>query len=365
MSSIHKVTVTAASIAIIFGITATMWFSEESHIEENANHQGHYSAPALTKGNSEASVPKIIGIDRHSTDSSEPGDALLYSQWKTQLPMQFHDTDVTGELRVDEQGNFIADDQARQVFDYFLTAQDDVDLNQIKSWVHAYINEHLAPPADQQAISVLQNYIRYKTELNELSVDEEIWGRLYDPSQAVTQSDLKSLSEVFRDRQGLQAQLFDQETQNSLFGEDNQYDNYMLQRLEITLSGESQASITEQLAQLDKQQSPETIDNRAASQVAIHHKDLNETLNSADSGYKYQVYSQTYGDEAANRLMALEEKRQVFSEKRNRYLAYKSTLNHGESPEALEDYMKHELALTEGEMKRMQMLDKMDTANIN
>jgi len=302
----------------------------------------------------------------HQKSKTSKEESITESgSWKDSLPRQFHDTDVTGVLRTDDQGNFIPDTLARQVFDYFLTAQDDAELNQIKEWLSAYINENLQPPANEQALAVLENYLEYKTQLNQLSVDQGVWDRLYDPYQSVTHNDLKSLSRVFRERQGLQRQLFDQNTQQAMFSEENEYDDYMLQRLHISLSNQSQEEINQQLLALEKQQTPEAAAYREASQVALKHKDIDSSLAQADNATKYQTYSQTYGDEAANRLMALQEKRQAFKLKRDRYLEFKSSLGDDNQGDALNDFMTHELMLTEGEIKRMQTLDKLNLETSN
>lgn len=361
MKRIHTLSIAGLAIAVVgLGVGVQIITSEDER------SLSHFASEEVT--DSTVNTSPLRGFDPDTQAWLEDSEVVSGStdvQWKRELPTQFSDTDVTGSLHVDEQGNFVPDTFARQVFDYFLTAQDDASIEQITAWLTAYINENLESPANEQALVVLKNYMDYKIQLNELTVDQDVWARLYDPYQLVTQADLKSLAQVFSQRQGLQSQLFDQDTQQSLFAEENQYDNYMLQRLQVSLSNQSQQEINQQLAELESQQSPESLATRQASQIALKHRDLGDSLNEADNATKYQVYSQTYGDEAANRLMALQEKRQAFSQKRDQYLAYKESLSSSNASDALNDYMKYELSLSDGEIQRMYMLDKLDASKMN
>jgi len=364
MKAHQKVSLLFAPVALAGLFMSLTWLESDGIVSSDITEMNALRSEQQDSNNN-ANEPSSQAPHTIPNTSSEENSVSESGHWKQSLPRQFHDTDVTGVLRTDDQGNFIPDILARQVFDYFLTAQDDVELDQIKEWLSAYIDENLQPPANQQALAVLERYLEYKTQLNQLSVDQGVWDRLYDPYQSVTHNDLKSLSRVFRERQGLQRQLFDQNTQQAMFAEENEYDDYMLQRLQVSLSNQSQEEINQQLQALEKQQNPEAAAFREASQVALKHKDIDSSLTQADNATKYQTYSQTYGDEAANRLMALQDKRQAFSQKRTRYLEFKSALGEDNQSDALNDFMRHELMLTEGEIKRMQTLDKLDAEKLN
>ena len=167
--------------------------------------------------------------EQNDTENLHPAD------WSQQLPDMFRGTDVVGSLSTDEHGALIVEADVRQLFDYFLTAQDDASIEQIRQWIGQYIGQHLKAPADQQAYQLLEGYIEYKTQLNALEFDQDIWARLYDPAQLVSQSDLKNLRRVFQEREQLQQSLFDQHSTESMFGKDNQYDRYTVSYTHLTL----------------------------------------------------------------------------------------------------------------------------------
>ncbi|GAA3925011.1 lipase secretion chaperone [Litoribacillus peritrichatus] len=284
--------------------------------------------------------------------------------WPEQLPPMFRGTDVLGALTTDDQGNLVKDANARQLFDYFLTAQDDVDLTQIQQWLHQYIDQHLEAPADEQAYQLLGDYLEYKTQMNALSFDQDIWARLYDPSQLVSQSDLNSLRRVFQEREQLQQSLFDQTTAEAMFGQDNRYDQYMLDRMAVAASDLSEQEKQRQLQSLNARLPPESLRARQSSQAAIQHKSLTREMSDLTVHEKYQVYAQNYGDAAAERLMKLDQKRQAFQQKREQYLAFKAGLNDQQDQAIIDLYMKEQLSLSEGEIARMKTQDKIDARRV-
>ncbi len=286
---------------------------------------------------------------------------LQSSAWSQQLPDMFRGTDVVGSLSTDEHGDLIVDADVRQLFDYFLTAQDDASIEQIRQWIGQYIGQHLKAPADQQAYQLLEGYIEYKTQLNALEFDQDIWARLYDPAQLVSQSDLKNLRRVFQEREQLQQSLFDQHSTESMFGKDNQYDRYMLERMVIATGDLPAAEKQRQLSDLNALLPQESLEARQSSQMALHHKTLSSDVVEMSDHEKYQVYVENYGEAAAERLVELDQKRAVFKVKRAQYLAYKQSLDMESGGDALLNiYMVEQLSLSAGEMKRMKNLDQVE-----
>lgn len=360
--------VTMCGIAVVLaGLTMMTMTFEEVTFEDQ-----HQAASLLDKslepnGSDEVTRAHVLAKDSYyvnaewqgadSEGNKTPDESI---KWQNALPSQFQGTHVVGSLMVDDAGNLVVNSQARQVLDYFFTAQDDASIEDITAWLEAYFSEQLSSPAKEQASQFLARYIDYKTQLNALSVDQSVWDRLYDPVQLVSQSDLTTLTRVFQEREALQAQVFDQTTQQALFGSENDYDQLMLKRMQVSLSAESEQEMQQQLALLDQQMTPEQKAEREASQLAIHHKSLSQSVEQADTGAQYQTYAQTYGDEAAERLVALAEKRKLFNQKRTQVQTYRDALGEDATPQALEDYMKYELGLSAGEIQRIKMLEKIN-----
>jgi lipase chaperone LimK len=354
MNSFVKITgIGLAGVLAGLALVAIMADSPSIELSDAFDETSKHSTNEAVKGS------LVQTID---TALVEPGNyaasRLDVLDWQSELPSQFEGTDVLGRLITDQDGNLIVDEQARQLLDYFLSAQDDAPITQITAWLESYFDQHLVSPAREQASLFLANYLEYKTRLNALTVDQDLWARLYDPSEMMTQSDLASLTRVFEERKALQQQLFDQADQEALFGSENIYDDYMLQRMKISTSGLSNEDVANQLAALDAQQPDHNQSERQASQLALNHKSLRQQVSTAGQGEQYQTYAQTYGDEAAERLMALESKRQAFQQKRADYLSYRESLGEDASPQALDEYMRFELQLSDGEIQRMKTLDR-------
>ncbi|MFC3152861.1 lipase secretion chaperone [Litoribrevibacter euphylliae] len=357
MKTSLKVTV-CGLMAVMAGLAVMSMTFENQRASSDSKFSESHSLNEREVVTSRENITDAAGNLKPEAVVSDNKGAQQVIEWQAALPSQFQGTRVVGALEVDEQGNLIVNSQAKQVLDYFFTAQDDASIEEITTWLEAYFSEQLVSPAREQASRFLAQYIDYKTQLNQLAVEPDVWGRLYDPGQLVTPSDLTSLTRVFHEREALQSQVFDQATQAALFGEENDYDELMLKRLHVSLSDASEAEIQQQLASLDQQLPQVQQVEREASQLAIHHKELSEDIAGSDSATQYQAYAQTYGDEAAARLIALAERRKAFDQKRALVEAYRDALGENASAQALNDYMKYELGLSNGDIQRINTLEQ-------
>lgn len=357
MKTSLKVTV-CGLVAVMAGLTMMTMSFEDQRASSDSKFSDNHNLNETEIVTSRVNIKDAVASLKSEEVASDNEGHQQVIEWQKKLPSQFQGTGVVGTLSVDEQGNLIVNAEAKQVLDYFFTAQDDASIEEITTWLEAYFSEQLESPAREQASRFLAQYIDYKTQLNALAVDQDVWGRLYDPGQLVTHSDLETLTKVFQEREALQSQVFDQTTQEALFGEENTYDALMLKRLQVSLSDGSEQEIQQQLTRLD-QQLPQTQQaEREASQLAINHKDLAHKIEGNDSATQYQTYAQTYGDEAAARLIALAEKRKVFEQKRALVQEYRDALGDNAGTQALNDYMKYELGLSDGDIQRINTLEQ-------
>lgn len=72
------------------------------------------------------------------------------------------DTEISGQLRVDENGNLIVDEQLKGYFDYFLSSVGLVTPEQAIRRLHLLIAKNLSDEAAEQAMDVLQGYLAFK-----------------------------------------------------------------------------------------------------------------------------------------------------------------------------------------------------------
>lgn len=85
-------------------------------------------------------------------------------------------TEIDGALTTDANGNLELNISARDFFDYFLGASDEVGVEVVIDEIVRYANEYLPEPANEQAIELLKNYLRYKKaeiELQQIPISQK------------------------------------------------------------------------------------------------------------------------------------------------------------------------------------------------
>ncbi len=78
-------------------------------------------------------------------------------------PRSLAGTDTDGALTVDDRGHFVADDDAMRLFDYFLTAEGEIDDGAIRALVDDAIAQRLSGDAAAEAMDAFARYYEYRT----------------------------------------------------------------------------------------------------------------------------------------------------------------------------------------------------------
>eukprot|EP00487_Bulimina_marginata_P003880 TRINITY_DN19357_c0_g1_i1.p1 TRINITY_DN19357_c0_g1~~TRINITY_DN19357_c0_g1_i1.p1 ORF type:complete len:105 (-),score=15.93 TRINITY_DN19357_c0_g1_i1:182-496(-) len=77
-------------------------------------------------------------------------------------------------LKTDADGNLIVGEEAKHLFEFYLSSIGEESLEQILTRIQLELDEQLQPPALDQALSLLKRYIDYKIELAELETATNI-----------------------------------------------------------------------------------------------------------------------------------------------------------------------------------------------
>ena len=131
------------------------------------------------------------------------------------------DTEVNCQLSLDNANRLIVNEQTRNCFEYFITQYGEKDLKQIKHDFKAYIQQNHKEPALGQIIDLWNRYINYREKLGELqppNIDKE------DP---------KYYQSIFAHMKNLRKQLFSDYEIEGLFGTEDTYHEYTLNRMTV------------------------------------------------------------------------------------------------------------------------------------
>lgn len=230
----------------------------------------------------------------------------------------FRQTGVDGRLTVDEFGNLVVDRNLRHWFDFYLSAIGEVSLDTIFNSMVNEINK-LPSPANDQAMTILNNYLAYKKELAD-----------YEQREALSTSEWLSL-DLLSDRldwqKRLRRQWFDEEVVRAFWYVDEVIDQYAQDKLIISKSALSDQEKQEKLLMLDKQMPDFYLQYRnevnAVSDLLSAEEDLMQEFagNEGLSLRLKQLRTDLVGEDAAQRLMALDKQQDSW---RKRIVSYKS-----------------------------------------
>lgn len=256
---------------------------------------GPVTAPPILSNKSAEPVAPVAQL-RQRINSSQPS---------LPLPASVRGTEVDGQLGVDAAGNLLISSQIRHLFDYFLSMAGEENSTDTQQRIRDYLTQQLSPPAQGQALALLDNYLDYQQQLAEL-----------ESRFPVTES----LDDLFAREQAVQrlrATLFDRETHAAFFAGEEIYNNFTLERLAIhrdsSLDEQQKALATETL----RESLPEEMQQLLVPQI---HQDLRHQTQEllaagADHGEIRQLRMQMLGPEATERLEALDQRRALWQQR--------------------------------------------------
>mgnify|MGYP000114972144 FL=1 len=284
------------------------------------------SKPSVTISQSKHSDVVEVATDTDFTSSvSQSSDA------HNQLPeflrnSSLKGTSIDGLYPVDDDGNLLLSGSIKHRFEYFLSTMGEFSLEQVQQMIRDDIELNLQEPARSQALKLFEDYIGYKYALAELEQS------LQAPKEYEI-NDIERMRLQLQQLRDKRREYFSQDAVDAFFGFDELYDDFMLSRLEIQASSQlTSKEKAEQIASLE-QNLPDQVrnmrdDTQRVSQVFEITQSMREEGASEDEIFEHN--SQEFGQEAAERLRALDTKRQAFQQKVDEYLANKQSIENNE-----------------------------------
>jgi len=226
-------------------------------------------------------------------------------------------TEIDGALAADHNGNLILDISVRDFFDYFLTASDEVGAYAAINEIVRYANDYLPEQASQQAISLLQDYLRYKkAELQIHSVP------IFEKS-LTDQKTVELLSENFEALKAQRQQIFDPQTDQALFGLEDRYAQYTLDGLKLRTDGTlTNAQRAKKLGKLRDELPVDLARSENNHQrLQQEQQSMASLLNSSmdDSQLYEQLTDRGVSDQKAQELLIYRQKQAYFEQQYQRY----------------------------------------------
>jgi len=261
-------------------------------------------------------------------------------------------TDVNGGIRVDEQGRMALHRDVRRLFDYYLSLRGRVPNENIRALLRQHLEASQPGSVVKEALAL---YDRYGALIDAETKYAEEW----------TERDLtasEQVASVLEERHKLRREYLGEALSEAFYQDQEQYEAFQLERMKISTNlnlGEE-----EKKAALEAAESLLSPQQRAIRKQTFAWLDIKQIarqpIESLDAEGADAI-RQRFGDDALDRLAAVEQERQRWEQKREAWLAEKarlakrSDLSEDEKKTQLQDY--GQTHLDASEVRRMQALD--------
>jgi len=306
---------------------------------------------------------------QHAMQSTQLPYISDYGDLSSSLTGVYFDT----KLAVDEHGNIRVSTEIKEIFDFFLSAIEDEDLDIVLARINEYLAHQLEEPALSQAKEILGHYVDYKMALVEFEEEQarHIGAFMNDNQFNGYSSDYLALIKARLEQvKALRTEHLQHDVHNEFYKDEEEYDNYMLSRLQI--NADTSLSLEEKqyaLAELDASMSDEFMQARNNANPVATLRGLTESSldDDADTQLVRDVRMATVGAEATARLEQLDAQRNDWN---LRYSSYQSQRDSILSQESWDAEMKQRVLqqlqdtmFSKNELIRVAALDNVNAVN--
>ena len=257
----------------------------------------------------------------------------------------FQGSKINGSVQENENGEIAITVDLRRLFDYFFTMRKRYSQEEIFNQFKAFIESRLSEEAQIESLALFQNYWDYQNSLESYMDD-------------LDRGDQDSLLDALEYRRNLRRELLGSEVADVFFSVEERYEDFQLALSEI-----SQAS------HLNPQEKAEQIDELERSLPDEEYKKRIETFQFSRLKSNIQGLSteesrdriaNRFGEEAAERFQAVQEKREEWEHRVEHYFKmkndiYSSSLSEEEKTRQWEEFKEGNYPSLE--LKRLRALE--------
>lgn len=281
----------------------------------------HDPAPApAASGPGAAAAPASAPETRSPAYWQDIGRDAAFVTGLESLPASLAGTEVPGGLAADADGRLVVNGALRAMFEYFLSAVGEEDIERIIGRIRAHLAHHLPASAAAEANAILDGYLAWRASLADLP---------QAGGGAPEQLDLDAVRAQQSAARALRGRFLDAGTIEAFFADEDAWDDYTLERLAVmqdpALDTQEKAARS---AALRASLPPQVREQVEA--VSLYNDLTALTRELRDRGGSQAelraLREQVVGAEAADRLERLESERQALRQRLDAWLAARSAL---------------------------------------
>jgi len=224
------------------------------------------------------------------------------------IPKSLEGIDLNIALPLDGDGNLIVGMEVKDLFELYLSAMGEEELDDILLRIQHALALQLTTPALEQGYDALKRFIDYKVELANLEQQP------IDNSQ----SELENIRQQKEILVAIQQEYFSPAESEAMFAAETQYDAFMLEHLTIQQNAQlTSAEKQQQVAALEASLPEEVRAGRENAMAPAKVYQQAQTMRSEGQSDAdiYQMRAQTLGEEAASALAQLDQQRDQWQQR--------------------------------------------------
>lgn len=266
------------------------------------------------------------------------------------LPSSLRGTAVDGRLQASDDGRLVIEHAVRRVFDYFLSIIGEEPADTVLNRLQRYFQANLPASAVIDAEQLLARYLAWQAAAGELGDGAMPAAMQLQPEQMRARLALM---------ESLQVQHLGETAAAAFFGDENRYNRYTLDRLALM----ARQDLAPAERQLQLQQLRANLPPGMQTLTAGLSQSPPPAGTPRTAAERYQRRAEAFGDEAAQRLQALDQKRAQWDRRLEQWLRQRQQIlaSSGLDPET----QQRRLALArqqhfdEREVRRVQALERL------
>ena len=310
-----------AVVIIVIAAAVIMWFKPDN--KPMATQQSLSASPT---DKSESTLSTALNSEQTEQTALAQSQSAFVTGLE-RLPRSLRDTQVDGEIIIDENKQLVVTEGLRRLFDYFLSALGEEEEATIYARVESYIRHHTPEPAASQAVTIFNQYVAYLKAIPDI---EKNYGNLQLQASKSGELDLNAIAQQRQEVASLRQQYFDKTTIEAFFGAEDNYDDYSIEMVRINQN--------EQMSEAQKQAARQDYVSRlpdgAIKTNILQQANLNELMArteqmkaaGASPEALYNMRRELVGAPAAERLAQVDQEDANFDQRFTQYEAQKAQL---------------------------------------
>ncbi|AMN48922.1 lipase secretion chaperone [Psychrobacter sp. P2G3] len=321
MSNNRRPYLTIVVITVVIIVTAViiLWFKP--------NQSNMTPSQTLSTVDSDISSTMVKLSDNNNETALSTNNNDRFITGLENLPRSLQDTDVDGEIIIDENKQLVVTEGLRRLFDYFLSALGEEDEATIFARVESYIRSFVPEPAASQAIVIFNKYVAYLKAIPEI---EKRFGNLQLQATQNGELDLNMVAQQKQDVAKLRQQYFDTQTITAFFGAEDEYDDYSIAMININqnklMSDEQKAAAQQDYVSRMPDNMTKVNIEQQANLNALMSRTEQMKAQGATPEALYNMRRELVGAAAAGRLAQLDKEDANFDQRFTQYQTQKQQL---------------------------------------